>query len=193
MGLIFLLGIPRVELLLLRLQNRWYSLRLPVPFVALIDTVSPFGVTTFSWWKAIFTYDFFRNLPFWLYYFLPFWYSHYWKIMKNKVVRIIQEKYPKRIDTQVHEHKHKDYILQVIEWMRTYNPHAYDGRLILYRAKAQGLLRLQFDKGWKGVAENLEIHTIPGHHNNIILKPYVRSLASKINSDLQRVINNVSA
>jgi amino acid adenylation domain-containing protein len=69
-----------------------------------------------------------------------------------------------------------------------YQPDAYQGRLMLFRTRAQPLLsRLGTDKGWSRLAaEGVEVKIVPGNHNDMYEEPNALSLASEIKSYLQQ-------
>ncbi len=59
-----------------------------------------------------------------------------------------------------------------------YRPEKYSGTVTLFRAEKQPLGILpDATLGWQGIAANLEIHEVPGHHGSIVSEPYVRPLA----------------
>ena len=65
---------------------------------------------------------------------------------------------------------------------RTYVPHAYPGRLILFRSRHRPLLQFEDPHvGWSGYAEQgLEIHEVEGNHDSILLEPQVRTVAEEL-------------
>ncbi len=80
----------------------------------------------------------------------------------------------------------QDSVLTVREWLLNYQPEAYSGRVIFYKARAQGLLTTSPDKGWKNICGTLDIQVVPGNHVNMMQKPHVRVLAEKINTELRK-------
>jgi amino acid adenylation domain-containing protein len=70
-----------------------------------------------------------------------------------------------------------------------YNPQPYTGRVVLLRATAQPLFRLQSPQmGWEHLVQGgLEIQRIPGTHFSVMTEPNVRVLASKLRELLNRV------
>ena len=144
------------------------------PSLAMIDTIFPFAPDKKPpWWRVIFSRIFLKNIPSWLNHFFPFWVTHYVRKATNKNFRFYHKEVGNRI-------------LTVRDWLQTYKPEPYPGRVIFYRAEAQGLFTFSLDKGWKSICDSLDIQTIPGNHVNMMQKPYVRFLAEKINSELRK-------
>jgi len=70
---------------------------------------------------------------------------------------------------------------------RTYVPHAYPGRLILFRSRHRPLLQFEDPHvGWSRYAEQgLEIHEVDGNHDSILLEPQVRTVAGELKNYLK--------
>ncbi len=75
-----------------------------------------------------------------------------------------------------------------------YVPQRYRGRVILLRARAQPLSRLQGrDLGWNELAAGgTEIIGVPGSHESILRDPYVKTLARHVHSCLARARSALS-
>lgn len=76
--------------------------------------------------------------------------------------------------------------------VRNYRPVPYEGNMTLLRAQDQP------DAAWAHrptfgwdlyVREGVDLHTIPGHHDNIIAEPQVRELAAKLRESISRALN----
>jgi amino acid adenylation domain-containing protein len=68
-----------------------------------------------------------------------------------------------------------------------YKPRGYPGRIMLFRAKAQPLLRAYPDNGWGRFAEGgVEVHGVEGNHLNFGEEPYVQVLAKKMRAALEK-------
>jgi aspartate racemase len=84
--------------------------------------------------------------------------------------------------------------LQKLEWLyeknltalNAYKVDPYQGKLVLFNATTRDSAQLPDpDYGWGGLAEEIEVHSIPGDHESILLEPNVQLLAEK----LQQVLN----
>ena len=66
--------------------------------------------------------------------------------------------------------------------LRQYVPHAYRGRLTLFKAAEHRSQRLRDPLfGWGPfVGGGLEIHQVPGHHKNMVFEPHARTLADTL-------------
>ena len=75
---------------------------------------------------------------------------------------------------------------------RNYVPQRYPGRVTLFKASAQPLLRFREpDLGWGGYAGGgLEIVVIPGSHEGILHEPHVRLMAARLRECLDRAAGN---
>ena len=70
-----------------------------------------------------------------------------------------------------------------------YAPPPRAGRLVLFRAKRQPLLRiLPWDLGWSQVVRGpVEVIEVPGNHENVVFPPYSQNLARQLQATLDRV------
>jgi amino acid adenylation domain-containing protein len=173
-GPYFLIGFSSGGIMALEIARIFQRMQLDVPYLAMIDTIFPSApVKRMPLWKVIFSLSFLNNLPFWFYYFFPHWVTYYMRKATNKNYRT----YYREV---------QDRVLTVREWLLNYQPEAYSGRVVFYKARAQGLLTTSPDKGWKNICGTLDIQVVPGNHVNMMQKPYVRFLAEKINSELRK-------
>jgi thioesterase domain-containing protein len=76
-----------------------------------------------------------------------------------------------------------------LEAIRNYQPQVYPGKVTLFRCQIQPINQaLHHDLGWSElVTGDVEIHSIPGDHFNILKEPHVRVLAKKLKSCLERL------
>jgi oxalate---CoA ligase len=73
--------------------------------------------------------------------------------------------------------------------VRAYVPGVYPGRIVLFLS-VEAPDRSCYDRrlGWnETAAEGLEVHVVPGNHNNLFEEPHVGVLAEKLRMCLQRV------
>jgi aspartate racemase len=68
---------------------------------------------------------------------------------------------------------------------RSHQPKPYDGPVILFCAKEQGLSGANRESIWKSFASQIEIYEVDGHHGNIIDEPQVRLLADELKARLE--------
>lgn len=94
--------------------------------------------------------------------------------------------------------RHLPEALRIVRVMRAntqaqfdYTPQPYRGRLTLLRTgQAYGASGASPDLGWRALAqENVEIHRVPGHHLNLLRRPYVRALAGQLRNCIERAAN----
>jgi thioesterase domain-containing protein len=65
--------------------------------------------------------------------------------------------------------------------MQRYCPRPYPGRLTLFRARTSGLFQhVVRDRGWRALAETVDIDVVKGNHLSILREPAVRRLAEAI-------------
>jgi thioesterase domain-containing protein len=66
--------------------------------------------------------------------------------------------------------------------IKTYIPQPYPGQVTLFRAKSRQLLDIHGpERGWHKLAPGrVRIHDVPGSHEGMFKKPYVRYLAEKL-------------
>ena len=175
-GPFLLIGFSSGGIMAFEMAQQLLTMHRQVTLLGMLDTSFPRVLHAAQpSWKMILTAHFMRNLPLWLYYFLPFWIKYYWRIAKN---------------WRQHETNQSDLhydIQRVIRWLRNYSPKKYPGRIILYQARAQGLLEVDQAKKWKSVCDSLNSYTVPGNHLSIVQKPNAKFLAEKINLELDRV------
>ena len=159
----------------LEMAQQLLSIDREVAFLGMLDTFFPRALHgELPGWKMIFSAHFIRNLPFWLYYFLPLWIRHYCGMAKGW--------------RQSRNQGNSNYgMREIIQWIRNYLPKKYPGRIILYQARAQGLFEVEQKKQWGKVCDSLRICIVPGNHLSILQKPNARFLAEKINLELDRV------
>jgi thioesterase domain-containing protein len=60
-----------------------------------------------------------------------------------------------------------------------YEPHAYDGRVTLFRAESiEAVYRHTGPMlGWEGLIPHLDVIEVPGDHDSLVLDPNVQTLA----------------
>jgi thioesterase domain-containing protein len=78
----------------------------------------------------------------------------------------------------------------LFEALTGYQAHAYQGRVTLFRTRAQPIFRaLGKDKGWKELAvEGVDVRIVPGNHLNMYDEPHVRVLAREIKACLEEIL-----
>jgi amino acid adenylation domain-containing protein len=172
-----LIGYSSGGIMALEMGRRFGELNCTAPFLAMIDTVFPFSSESqLPRSGKVFPPPFLKNLPYWLYYFLPYWMSYYIQLARNKNVRQYYKEWQNKI-------------LAVRSWLKLYRPEPYSGRVVFYRAEAQGLFTASSYKGWEQICSSLDVYTIPGNHNTMMNKPNVRYLTEKIDSELRKSIS----
>lgn len=72
--------------------------------------------------------------------------------------------------------------------LRAYQPKPYPGRITLFRARIQPLLRWEdFELGWRELAtKGIDVRIVPGSHASILTEPHVRVLAQELDGALSR-------
>ncbi len=72
--------------------------------------------------------------------------------------------------------------------LRAYQPRPYPGRITLFRAKVQPLLRWEeLEMGWSSLpAGGIELHIVEGNHGSVVLEPHVCHLAKALGTALSR-------
>jgi amino acid adenylation domain-containing protein len=68
---------------------------------------------------------------------------------------------------------------------RCYKPKPYDGAIVLFRASEKGLSSVNEESVWKGLAPQIEIYEVAGHHGNIVDEPQVQLLAGELKARLE--------
>ncbi|HAX92529.1 MAG TPA: hypothetical protein DCY25_01045 [Bacteroidales bacterium] len=167
-----LIGYSSGGIMALEMARRLGELDCDVPFLGMIDTIFPFSPEGhLSLTEKVFSPLFFKNLPYWLYYWSPYWIVHYIHLLKNR-------------NRRLHYKKAQNKLLTVRAWLAHYRPEPYAGSVFFYRAKAQGLCTAASYREWKKICSTLAILTVPGNHNTIMKKPHVKYLAEMIDSEL---------
>jgi amino acid adenylation domain-containing protein len=185
-GPFMLIGFSSGGIMAFEIARQLRNMKLEVPFLGIIDTSCPCcHMEKRRPWKRAMSGDFFRNLPYWLYYYLPFWVRYYWGVANNVMKKSLLLKTRGAIDIS-HESIYN--IGEIYGLLKGYIPQEYPGCITLYRAKAQGLIPPYEDKGWGNVARCVRIHCVQGHHTGIMKEPHVRMLAEKINRELKNII-----
>ncbi len=68
-----------------------------------------------------------------------------------------------------------------------YKPHAYPGRIVLFRAITSDGRQRADDRGWTGIAEGgLEIHDMPSKHGTLFDPRYMAAFAEKLDACIRR-------
>ena len=129
--------------------------------------------------------DFLKNLPYWIYYCLPFWLHHYYYLVTGRIKGISRDRMH---ESQERVYELSDQLPRVIEWLHKYVPQRFPARITFYRATAQGLLLSYPDMGWGCLADMVRVRPVPGGHVDILREPYVRWLAGRVNEDLRSVM-----
>jgi amino acid adenylation domain-containing protein len=94
-----------------------------------------------------------------------------------------------------------------IEAMNNYQPKPYDGRIVLYRTNVlnteiplREVREIYRDAilnhpsyGWSGIAREVEIEPVPGHHESMIREPNVRVLAAALEKHVAVVKQELAA
>ena len=73
--------------------------------------------------------------------------------------------------------------------IQTYIPKNYEGKVSFFQATELGKgLYVKTGEAWKQfVAQELDLHVIPGNHYNIVSSPQVEILAEKLNQCMTRI------
>ena len=171
-GPYLLVGFSSGGIFAIELARRLSGLGLPVPMVAMIDTLWPVYSKSrlqCPWMTSAAL--FFRNLPQWLYYYFPYWIQYYSGAARNKNIRDYYEEARRRN-------------LAVRSWLSNYAIEPYGGRVVFFKAEAQALFKADFYIGWQHQCRAMEIRTIPGTHLTMMNEPNVGYLADRINEEL---------
>jgi thioesterase domain-containing protein/acyl carrier protein len=178
-GPFLLVGFSSGGIMAFEMAQQLLNIHREVSLLGMLDTYFPNVLDTGLYRRRkIFTASFIRNLPFWLYYSLPFWITHYWRIARSW-------KPSKTNQIYLNYNKRK-----VIRWLRNYSPRKYSGCIVLYQARAQALFEADQQKEWGNVCDSLDTYTVPGHHLSILKKPHAQFLAEKINLELKKLSEN---
>lgn len=79
---------------------------------------------------------------------------------------------------------------QNLKALKRYRSWPYPGRVSLFNAEHldEGMIPDRY-YGWYGLAEQIEIHTVPGTHDSMLAEPHVAVLAQKLDAVLRRTQN----
>jgi thioesterase domain-containing protein len=79
----------------------------------------------------------------------------------------------------------KQFMGALHQTVQKYVPKQYDGKVLLYKTRAQGLFRLkQLDRKWGKIVSDLEVVSVGGNHVTLMLGKYVDGLAKDLNQRL---------
>ena len=184
-GSLFLIGYSSGGALALEIARQLRANGREVPFLAMLDTFSPglSGRGTYRTKKGLIM-AFARNFPFWLYHYVPFWISHYFGVVRIKAGKLFRVK---RWATRGHVGRLPGEMKDVIVWLKQLSLEKYPGRIIYYKARVEALFHGDASKGWEGIADSVEVQTVPGTHLELLKEPHVRTLADKINAELRNL------
>jgi amino acid adenylation domain-containing protein len=181
-GPFLLLGFSSGGLIAFEMARQLRVMNLDVPFLGILDTACPgrskgkHKLREAGWMRT-----FVRNVPYWLYYYLPFWVRHYGGIALNKL------KWPSSDQTTDAYAETREHLERVTHWLKHYTPQKCPGLLTFYQAKAHGLFSSPSDGEWKTLVDCLNVQVVPGNHLSILKEPHVRVLAESINRELRKV------
>jgi thioesterase domain-containing protein len=186
-GPFLLLGFSSGGIVAFEMARQLRLMNLDVPFLGILDTSCP-GCSKgkLKPWEAAMMKSFVRNVPYWLYYNLPFWVRYYKGIARNKLRQFCSDQTP---DVYVETREHLE---RVMHWLKHYTPQEYPGSLTFYQAKAQCLFPSPSDRGWKTLVDCLDVQVIPGNHLSVLAEPHVRVLAERINRELRKLLTIVN-
>jgi len=157
-----------------------------VPFLGVIDTSClPYVAEELHRSSLARIADFMKNLPYWLYYYLPFWLRHYRKLVTDRMKVTFRSK---MLGGEGLVHELIDQSPKVLDWLHRYVPQRFPAHITFYRAKAQGLVLSFPDMGWGCLVDTVRVRPVPGIHGDIVREPFVKSLAEDINEDLRAII-----
>ena len=183
-GPFLLLGFSSGGFMAFEMARQLHRMNLEVPFLGILDTSClSYCRERIRRWDGAMIRTSLSNLPFWLYYFAPFWLNHYWTAVRNELKKSLAHKTP---DPPVEPDDQQE---KIIHWLKNYTPGRYPGPLTFYRARAQSLFSPSHDKGWSSFADRVNVQVIPGHHRSIIQEPHVRVLAEKITTALREAVS----
>jgi thioesterase domain-containing protein/acyl carrier protein len=73
----------------------------------------------------------------------------------------------------------------------SYRPQPYRGRVTLFNAEEKDPAMLRDPLyAWPGLAEEIEVHTVPGKHDTMLMEPNVSALARKLEESLRQAQGN---
>lgn len=185
-GPFLLFGFSFHGLIAFEVARQLRMMNLEVPFLGIVDTFCPSSpAEKVKLWEAAWMRIFVRNLPYWLYYFLPFWVRHYKAIARERLKQFYANQ-----TFEVYDET-REHLEAVWHWVSPYALQKYPGSLTFYKAKAHGLFSRPSDWGWKMFVESLDVQVIPGNHLSVLREPHVRVLAERINRELGRLLTAV--
>lgn len=168
-----LVGYSSGGLMALEMARKFREVRLEAPFLAMIDTISPFSRQgRHPQQEPTYYPSRLRNVLSWLKYSSPFWTSHYLRKAVNKSYRLCSK-------------EARNNVLKVRDWLEAYEPKNYSGRIIFYKAEAQGLFASNPDRWLQSVCDSIDVRVVRGNHVTMLKEPRVGLLAERINSDLR--------
>jgi len=196
-GPYFLMGWSFGGLVALQMSHNWVIEGEEVAFLALMDTYSPsempdekqlseaieiglelFGGNLSLAWEEI------RKLP-----------------SEEQVSTIWQEAQQAHLIPPDFPRDRLEHLLTLMnlnhQAIRSYSPPPYTGEITLLRAALgslalapEAMLHVQETLGWeKVVTGSIEVHTIPGYHEQMVHPPQVAIVANTLNSCLQKVLH----
>jgi amino acid adenylation domain-containing protein len=174
-----------------------------VAFLAILDEEAPRSAQ--SSWDPGLAIRFMRDLPYWfvdhvikrpiIEVFVDVK-RHVRKIAKKIIKAVLKSHAHEAFEIDVHDEVYltnlSEQSLRVVEAtyeaLANYRPRAYQGRITLYRTRAEALFRSHTtDKGWGNLASNgVDVIFVPGNHRNLYEEPYAPSLAKEIEIALER-------
>lgn len=185
-GPFLLFGFSSRGLIAFEMARQLRMMNLDVPFLGIIDTFCPNRLKEkLTLWETARMSAFVRNVPYWLYYFLPFWVRHHGGIARKRLQQFWSGRTLEAYDEL------RAHLEAMRHWLTQYTPQRYPGRLTFYRAMAQGLFSLPSDPGWKTLVDCINVQIVPGNHQSVLKEPHVKVLAEKIDSELRKVLTAV--
>ena len=172
-GPFFIIGFSSGGVMAFEMAQQLQRMDLKVPFLGLLDSVFP---DTINEKTPMFSVSFLRNFPYWAYYFVPFWIKRYRLLANDRIRRNAVEPRP-NFDMR-----------KAMRWTRNYLPERYPGRMVLFKAKAQGLFQVAPEKKWVDLCDSMTLYTVPGNHVSIMKEPHVSFVADKINMELRNAM-----
>jgi thioesterase domain-containing protein/acyl carrier protein len=184
-GPFLLFGFSSGGLMAFEIARQLQMKNLDVPFLGILDTSCPArSKGKRKPWEATMVRVFVRNVPYWLYYYLPFWVRHYRGVARNKLERLWSDQTPD-VSNETRER-----LETIIHWLKDYSPQKYPGSLTFYQARAHALFSLPPNRGWKRIVDCLNVQIVPGNHLTVLREPHVRMLAEKLNRELKKVVGD---
>ncbi len=182
----FLIGFSSGGLMAFEIARQLYLKGKAAPFLGILDTSCLHYATGQPKRPASAkAADLIRNLPYWVYYYLPFWLRHYLKAAADRTMVIFG---CRRQGSEEPAFESIDRSPQVIKWLHRQVLQGFPAHVTFYRAKAQGLILSSLDMGWGHFADTVRVRPVPGSHTGIVKEPYVQSLAKLLNEDLSATV-----